>query len=134
MLDPKEMLTTLVRPLAVTAQVQNVFGEPIEAHGKTVIPVAACQLRFRRGRWRWRGQAESEKTIGGGGGGGGGESHDRSARWKLPRLARVSSASSIHRGWPRFVAGGIAIGLAVAAGAALAVRSQFRSSSFERSQ
>ena len=72
MIDPKEMLATLVDRFAVTAKVQNVFGEPIESHGKTIIPVARISYRLgagggsgekatgfggspeRRGRWGWR--------------------------------------------------------------------------------
>ena len=54
MIDPKEMLETLVDHLAVTAQVQNVFGDPIEAHGKTIIPIARVSY-----------------CLGAGGGGGG---------------------------------------------------------------
>ena len=69
MINPKEMLKTLVDHLAVTAQVQNVFGEPIEAHGKTVIPVARVSYCLGAGGGGGA-EAESEKTNGGGGGGG----------------------------------------------------------------
>ncbi len=34
MVDPKEMLATIVDRFAVTAKVQNVFGEPIESTAK----------------------------------------------------------------------------------------------------
>ena len=54
MIDPKEMLTTLVEHFATTAKVQNVFGEPIESHGKTIRPDSSAPQR-----------------EGGGGGGGG---------------------------------------------------------------
>ena len=49
MIDPKEMLATLVDRFAVTAKVQNVFGEPIESHGKTIIPVARVSYRLGAG-------------------------------------------------------------------------------------
>ena len=49
MVDPKEMLATLVDRFAVTAKVQNVFGEPIESHGKTIIPVARVSYRLGAG-------------------------------------------------------------------------------------
>src|SRR5271157_113569 len=54
MIDPKEMLATLVDRFAVTAKVQNVFGEPIEAHGKTIIPVARVSYRLGAGGGRER--------------------------------------------------------------------------------
>ena len=44
MLDPKEILTTLSDRFATTGKVQNVFGEPIEAHGRTIIPVAKLNM------------------------------------------------------------------------------------------
>lgn len=74
MIDPKEMLSTLIDHFATTAKVQNVFGEPIEAHGKTIIPVA--RLSYRLGAGGGEGGEtppdESKPKRGGGGGGGGG--------------------------------------------------------------
>ncbi len=61
MINPKEMLETLVDHLAVTAQVQNVFGEPIEAHGKTVVPIARVSYCLGAGGGGGA-EAESEKT------------------------------------------------------------------------
>src|SRR5579875_923829 len=49
MIDPKEMLATLIDHFATTAKVQNVFGEPIESHGKTIIPVARLSYRLGAG-------------------------------------------------------------------------------------
>ncbi len=70
MIDPKEMLATLVDRFAVTAKVQNVFGEPIEAHGKTIIPVARVSYRLGAGGgWRERSPIPRMQTGGGGGGG-----------------------------------------------------------------
>jgi uncharacterized spore protein YtfJ len=69
MINPKEMLETLVDRFAVTAQVQNLFGDPIESHGKTIIPVAS--VRYRLGAGGGGGaDSDSEKVNGGGGGGG----------------------------------------------------------------
>jgi uncharacterized spore protein YtfJ len=68
MTDPKEMLATLVDRFAVTAKVQNVFGEPIEAHGKTIIPVARVSYRLGAGGARAN-KADSQDAVGGGGGG-----------------------------------------------------------------
>jgi len=74
MIDPKEMLATLVDHFAATAKVQNVFGEPIESHGKTIIPVA--RVSYRLGAGGGEGSetptdSSASKKIGAGGGGGG---------------------------------------------------------------
>lgn len=69
MINPKEMLETLVDRLAVTAQVQNVFGEAIESHGKTIIPVAS--VSYRLGAGGGGGADSGSENINGGGGGGG---------------------------------------------------------------
>ncbi len=69
MINPKEMLETLVDRFAVTAQVQNLFGEPIESHGKTIIPVARVSYRLGAGGGGGA-DSDSEKVNGGGGGGG----------------------------------------------------------------
>jgi len=72
MIDPKEMLATLVDRFAVTAKVQNVFGEPIEAHGKTIIPVARVSYRLGAGGGNGERALNSAESQSGGGGGGGG--------------------------------------------------------------
>jgi uncharacterized spore protein YtfJ len=74
MIDPKEMLTTLVEHFATTAKVQNVFGEPIESHGKTIIPVARVSYRLGAGGGgggQIRPDSSAPQREGGGGGGGG---------------------------------------------------------------
>jgi uncharacterized spore protein YtfJ len=71
MIDPKEMLSTLVDRFAVTAKVQNVFGEPIEAHGKTIIPVARVSYRLGAGGGSGEKAPDSAGARGGGGGAGG---------------------------------------------------------------
>ncbi len=74
MSDPKEMLSTLVDHFATTAKVQNVFGDPIEAHGKTVIPVARVSYRLGAGGGEG-GETPSDPSApkrGGDGSGGGG--------------------------------------------------------------
>src|SRR5208283_2727239 len=68
MIDPKEMLATIVDRFAVTAKVQNVFGEPIEAHGKTIIPVA--RISYRLGAGGGRADKTTDSSAGGGGAGG----------------------------------------------------------------
>ena len=74
MINPKEMLETLVDHLAVTAQVQNVFGEPVEAHGKTIVPVAQvgyCLGAGGGGGTDARPESPGQQREGSGGGGGG---------------------------------------------------------------
>jgi uncharacterized spore protein YtfJ len=73
MINPKEMLETLVDHLAVTAQVQNVFGEPIEAHGKTIVPIARVSycLGAGGGSGEMKPDSSGSHREGGGGGGGG---------------------------------------------------------------
>lgn len=70
MLDPKEILTSLSERFAATGEVQNVFGEPIEAHGKTIIPVARVQYGLGAGGGG-ENKVGSEDSTGGSGGGGG---------------------------------------------------------------
>jgi len=74
MIDPREMLATLGDHFATVAKVQNVFGEPVEAHGKTIIPVARVSYRLGAGAGEG-GETPSDPSAakkGGGGGGGGG--------------------------------------------------------------
>jgi uncharacterized spore protein YtfJ len=71
-INPKEMMETLVDRFAVTAKVQNVFGEPIEAHGKTIIPVARVSYRLGAGGGSGERAPNSAEAQSGGGGGGGG--------------------------------------------------------------
>jgi uncharacterized spore protein YtfJ len=70
MLDPKEILTSLTDRFATTGKVQNVFGEPIEAHGKTIIPVASVKYGLGAGGGGGN-KTGSEDAVGGSGGGGG---------------------------------------------------------------
>ena len=69
MLDPKEILTTLADRFSTTGKVQNVFGEPIEAHGKTIIPVARVHYGLGAGGG---GENKSGADDASGGSGGGG--------------------------------------------------------------
>ena len=109
MLDPKEILTALSDRFATTGKVQNVFGEAIEAHGKTIIPVASVKYGLGAG-----GGGENKKgsddAIGGSGGGGGvkvtpigvievTETGTRFIRFFDPKMAA------------RLIAGGVLLGL-----------------------
>ena len=75
MLDPKEILTALSDRFATTGKVQTVYGDPIEAHGKTIIPVANVKYGFGAGGGSGNenpsGTSATQKEGGGGGGGGG---------------------------------------------------------------
>ncbi|HKD86122.1 MAG TPA: spore germination protein GerW family protein [Terriglobales bacterium] len=70
MLDPKEILTTLSDRFASSGKVQNVFGEPIEAHGRTIITVARVNYGLGAGGGG-ENKSKSEDALGGSGGGGG---------------------------------------------------------------
>jgi uncharacterized spore protein YtfJ len=59
-----ELLEKIGGPLGSTATVKSVFGEPIHAEGKTVVPVAKVGYGFGAG-------AGSHRDDSGGGGGGG---------------------------------------------------------------
>jgi uncharacterized spore protein YtfJ len=109
MLDPKEILTSLAERFATTGKVQNVFGEPIEAHGKTIIPVASVKYGLGAGGGG-ENKSGSEDAVGGSGGGGGvkvkpigvieiTETGTRFIRFFDPQLAA------------KLVAGGVVLGL-----------------------
>lgn len=70
MLDPKEILTSLADRFATTGKVQNVFGDPIEAYGKIIIPVASVKYGLGAGGGG-QNKTGSEDAVGGSGGGGG---------------------------------------------------------------
>lgn len=70
MLDPKEILTTLADRFSTSGKVQNVFGEPIEAHGRTIIPVARVRFGLGAGGGG-ENKSQTEDNVGGSGGGGG---------------------------------------------------------------
>jgi uncharacterized spore protein YtfJ len=72
-MNAKEMLEKVQQSLGSAATARSVFGEPIEAQGKTIVPVAKVAYGFgagygeKPGRHRWASAKEGE---GGGGGGG----------------------------------------------------------------
>jgi len=59
--------------ITTNAAVETVFGDPIELHGRTIIPIASVRYGFGigMGRRRRKGDVEPEPNEGGGGGGGG---------------------------------------------------------------
>lgn len=68
-----EILEKMGESLGSTATVKSVFGEPIHAEGKTVVPVAKIAYGFGAGAGTGQknGQGESANKAEGGGGGGG---------------------------------------------------------------
>jgi len=69
----KEILQSMSERLASSANVKQVFGEPIQVGGKTVVPVARVHYRLGGG-WgggeQGSGTAEHPLAAGAGGGGG----------------------------------------------------------------
>jgi uncharacterized spore protein YtfJ len=70
----QEILQSMAERFAGTASVKQVFGEPIQREGRTVVPVACVHYRLGGG---WGGGEVTENSSapprrGGGGGGGGG--------------------------------------------------------------
>jgi len=65
----QEILQALTERFAATATVKQVFGEPIEAQGKTIVPVARVWYHVGAG---WGGRKADSGEGGQGGGGGGG--------------------------------------------------------------
>ncbi len=68
-MNAAEMLEKIGESLGSTATVKSVFGEPIHAEGKTVVPVAKVAYGFGAGGGH--GPAKREGSPEGGGGGGG---------------------------------------------------------------
>jgi uncharacterized spore protein YtfJ len=71
-MDTGKMMEPIVEELHSSATVRNVFGEPIEAHGKTVVPVANVAFGFGGGNGSGRHPKTPNKVQGEGGGVGGG--------------------------------------------------------------
>ena len=72
-MNAKELLEKMGESLGSTATVKSVFGEPIHADGKTVVPVARVAYGFGAGaghKGLTAGDGEPDAGSGGGGGGG----------------------------------------------------------------
>ncbi len=69
----QEMLQAMAEKFSATANVKQVFGEPIERGGRTIVPVARVKYRLGAG---WGGGEQEgatfDRPLAGGGGGGGG--------------------------------------------------------------
>jgi uncharacterized spore protein YtfJ len=71
-MNATELLEKIGGSLGSTATVKTVFGEPIHAEGKTIVPVAKVAYGFGAGGGRKpaRNGGSDEASEGGGGGGG----------------------------------------------------------------
>lgn len=70
-MDIHQYTQSIVERLQASANVKTIYGEPIAAEGKTVIPVARVAYGFGAGSGSGRkGEAETEAGESAGGGGG----------------------------------------------------------------
>jgi uncharacterized spore protein YtfJ len=70
-MNAADLLQQIGETLGSTATVKSVFGEPIQANGKTVVPVAKIAYGFGAGFGTGKGGAIADQQGEGGGGGGG---------------------------------------------------------------
>jgi uncharacterized spore protein YtfJ len=70
-MNASDMLQLISDKLGSTATVKSVFGEPIHANGKTVVPVAKVAYGFGGGFGAGKNSAHPDRQGEGGGGGGG---------------------------------------------------------------
>ena len=89
-----ETLHSLGDHLQVGASVRNVYGDPVDVGGRTVIPIARVSYGFGAGGGA-RGNEEAESERDGSGGGAGMSA--RPGRSRSPRLERASFHSSTRR-------------------------------------
>jgi uncharacterized spore protein YtfJ len=66
-----DLLQRIGETLGSTATVKSVFGDPIHANGKTVVPVAKVAYGFGGGFGMGKDSAHTDREGEGGGGGGG---------------------------------------------------------------
>lgn len=64
----REFIEPLAERLGDSATVKTVYGEPVEARGKTIIPVARVAYGLGGGSEVKKGEEENEEEAGGGGG------------------------------------------------------------------
>lgn len=105
----QEILQSMTERFAATANVKQVFGEPVQAQGRTIVPVARVWYHVGAG---WGGRKSESGDAGQGGGGGGGavfaapagvlEVTDEGARFVRFVDAKLAAA---------LVAGGVLLGL-----------------------
>ena len=72
-MDIEETLASIADRLQKSASVRTVFGDPIETHGKTIIPIAVVGYGFGAGgRAPQSGDGEDDRETSSGSGGGAG--------------------------------------------------------------
>ncbi len=71
-MNATELLEKIGESLGSAATVKSVFGEPVHAEGKTVVPVAKVAYGFGAGAGQKRLNSADGPDAGSGGGGGGG--------------------------------------------------------------
>jgi len=71
-MDLQKYFENIQQALSSSANVKTVFGDPISAEGKTIIPVARVRYGFGGGMGTGPTGSGDEQRIGQGGGGGGG--------------------------------------------------------------
>ena len=99
-MEVKDILQTIGERLQTAATVKSVFGDPIVAGDRTVIPVARVRFGFGGG---------GGHLAGGGGGGGGGMRADPAG------VVEITAAGTTFNTFPdpRRLIGAIAIGIAI---------------------
>jgi uncharacterized spore protein YtfJ len=70
-MNATDVLKTISETLGSTATVKSVFGDPIHANGKTIVPVAKVAYGFGGGFGSGKDGAQTDRQGEGGGGGGG---------------------------------------------------------------
>jgi uncharacterized spore protein YtfJ len=70
-MNAADLLQKMGETLGSTATVKSVFGEPIHANGKTVVPIAKVAYGFGGGAGKGNDGADPERQGENGGGGGG---------------------------------------------------------------
>lgn len=70
-MNAAELVQKVSDSLGSTATVKAVFGEPIHANGKTIVPVAKVAYGFGAGSGLGKNAAHPDRVGEGGGGGGG---------------------------------------------------------------
>jgi len=69
-MNATDLLQKMSETLGSTATVRSVFGEPIHANGRTIVPVAKVAYAFGGGFGAGKHSASDRQGEGGGGGGG----------------------------------------------------------------
>ena len=71
-MDLQKYFENIQLVISSSAHVKTVFGDPVSAEGKTIIPVARVRYGFGGGMGTGPSRSADEQRIGQGGGGGGG--------------------------------------------------------------